>query len=92
MQGNESVLVSQIWEKISSLKSEKKASKQISEEAAVKSEVIFIQQQKMQHKKNTTHMYKEKFNYLHQNLQWCIDEQSNKLLRFGLYPLRMVIL
>ena len=59
---------------MSSLDSDQKYSKQIIEEAILESEVILIQHEKYNTenftKINTTHVYKEKLNYLHQNFQW----------------------
>ena len=64
-QGNESVLVSWIREKASSLESDQKYSKQIVEEAVAEKEVILIQNKKYNTKQynigkynteNTTHM------------------------------------
>ena len=59
--------------KFSSSKSDQKTSKQISEEAVANSEVVLIQHVKYNTEKynikNTTHVYKEKLNYFHQNFQ-----------------------
>ena len=60
MQGNESVLVTQLREKISSLDSEQKSAKQIAEENFAEIEVILIQ-----HKKYYTQKYNRKMQ--HQN-------------------------
>ena len=55
---------------MSSLESDQKSSKQISEEAITESEMILIQHKKYNtgknNTKNTTHMYKERLKYLHQ--------------------------
>ena len=57
-------------DKLSSLESYQKHSKQIVEESVAESEVILIQHEKYNtekdNTKNTTHMYKENLNYLHQ--------------------------
>ena len=65
-QYNESVLSFSTQQKLSSLESEPKPSKQIAEEAVAESEVILIQNEKYNtekyNTKNTTHIYKEKLN------------------------------
>ena len=76
---------------MSSLKPDQKDFKQISEESVAESEVILIQHEKYNtekyNTKNTTHMYKYKLNYLHQNFKLWRKYQSQYLLRFGLYSL-----
>ena len=71
-QDNESVLSFSTQRKLSYLESDQKSSKQIAEEAVTESEVILTQHKKYNTEKynttNTTNMYKEKLNYLHQNL------------------------
>ena len=67
-QGNESVLGIQLRGRISSLDSDQKYAKHISEESAKESEVPLIKHRKY-NTKNTTHMQKEKLNYLQQNFQ-----------------------
>ena len=53
-QGNESVLVAQIREKLSSLESEQKSAEHISEESITESEILLIQHKIYITQKNTT--------------------------------------
>ena len=58
--------------------------KYIAKEAVAESELILMQHNKY-NIKNTTHIYKENLNYLHQHFHVCRKYQSKHLLILDLY-------
>ena len=56
-QCNESFLVAQLWEKLSYLESDQKASEQIAEEYIAESEVHLIQHENIIHKDTTQKLF-----------------------------------